>query len=558
MIEYCLSVNIITEQDIKYALYSSLTVQNDYYNPFIQYLYNTLDDHSKMSVNSLIGCFKPKEREHWKSLMITDQANVAFYHYLDKKGCFIDCREIKDKNYYQVFNKFMSEKQDTEAPLYNQIIDLEAIEVHKLMTIIKEKGGTVLDVSTDCVSAVFPTDELPFELVDDINIKGYYFDETEKFPRYKLEDKTERLKIERMPNHIRTDTYMHKRVEFKIYPDVADNDFTPLVSQILDSNQSWHIDGRAGCGKSTLVNMLQKELRTRGMNYGSLAPTNKACRIINGTTIHRFVASNTGKTIRELNLSYLFIDEVSMMSEMFYKYFVVFRKLRPDIKFIIAGDFAQLLPVKERIDNPDYKNSIALHELCDGQRLQLSKCRRSDDTLFNMLMPENINNLTQADFNKKYTKRHISFTNAKRITTNNFMMEQEVKCAVRKGKKPLKLNKLEYDPNSQDVQLVSGMPIIARKNSKELNIANNETFVISEIRHTKKVIIIEEDGRTMEIKFDDFQHMFYVAFCITIHKSQGCSFDHEYTIHEFNRFDERLKYVALSRATKKEYINIFN
>jgi hypothetical protein len=453
----------------------------------------------------------------------------------------------------------MSEKQDTEAPLYNQIIDLEAIEVHKLMTIIKEKGGTVLDVSTDCVSAVFPTDELPFELVDDINIKGYYYDKAEKFPRYKLEDKTERLKIERMPNHVRTDTYMHKHLEFNIFSDVEGNDFIPLVNQILVSNQSWHIDGRAGCGKSTLVNMLQKELKGHGIAYASLAPTNKACRIIDGMTLHRFVASHSGKkSIMELNLGYIFIDEVSMMSELFYKYFIVFKKMRPDIKLIVAGDFAQLQPVKERIDNPDYKNSIALHELCDGQRIQLTKCRRSDDTLFNMLMPENINNLTQADFNKKYTERHICFTNAKRIATNHFMMEQAVKYAKRTGKKPLPFSKLEYDPNSQDVELVSGMPIIARKNSKEHNIANNETFTISQIRHKDKIIIIEQEGNTMKIQFDDFQRMFYLAYCITVHKSQGCSFDHAYTIHEFFRFDERLKYVALSRATKKEYINIFN
>ena len=67
-------------------------------------------------------------------------------------------------------------------------------------------------------------------------------------------------------------------------------------------------------------------------------------------------------------------------------------------KFIIAGDFAQLLPVKDRIENCDYKNSLALHELCDGNRLELTKCRRSDAVLFNMLLPENINNIKRKDF----------------------------------------------------------------------------------------------------------------------------------------------------------------
>ncbi len=41
-----------------------------------------------------------------------------------------------------------------------------------------------------------------------------------------------------------------------------------------------------------------------------------------------------------------------------------------------------------------------------------------------------------------------------------------------------------------------------------------------------------------------------------IHSVQGMSIDKPYTIHEFNRMDQKLKYVALSRATKHENINI--
>ena len=37
------------------------------YNKFIDYLYDTLGDKAKMSVNSIIGMFKPKIRENWKS-----------------------------------------------------------------------------------------------------------------------------------------------------------------------------------------------------------------------------------------------------------------------------------------------------------------------------------------------------------------------------------------------------------------------------------------------------------------------------------------------------------
>ena len=39
----------------------------------------------------------------------------------------------------------MTENDETESAIYNQIVELEAIELHKLGQIIKENGGTILD-----------------------------------------------------------------------------------------------------------------------------------------------------------------------------------------------------------------------------------------------------------------------------------------------------------------------------------------------------------------------------------------------------------------------------
>ena len=223
----------------------------------------------------------------------------------------------------------------------------------------------------------------------------------------------------------------------------------------------------------------------------------------------------------------------------------------PDVKFIIAGDFAQLLPVKDRVEDCNYKNSLALHELCDGNRLELTKCRRSDATLFNMLLPENIGKIKKTDFKNTMTNRHICFTNKKRIAINKMEMDRMIKL---KRVKAFELEGLDYDPNSQDVRLCAGMPVIARKNSKELNIFNNETFTIKAIK--QKVIVVIDEGKEQEVPIPEFTKMFNVAFCITTHKSQGATFDEPYTIHEFEQFDKRLKYVALSRATDINLINI--
>ena len=134
----------------------------------------------------------------------------------------------------------------------------------------------------------------------------------------------------------------------------------------------------------------------------------------------------------------------------------------------------------------------------------------------------------------------------------NFI-KAETDRAKRSEKKiptPIKCKKLDYDDNSQDVELLKGMPIIARVNNKDLDIQNNQTYYISKVNND----IVEFGDKVIDPK--DFNKYFNVAFAMTIHKSQGSTFDYSYTIHEWEMLDDALKYVALSRATDIKNINI--
>ena len=61
----------------------------------------------------------------------------------------------------------------------------------------------------------------------------------------------------------------------------------------------------------------------------------------------------------------------------------------------------------------------------------------------------------------------------------------------------------------------------------------------------------------MDVENDMVQQLFNPAWCITIHKSQGSTYDHPYTIHEFDKLDGRLKYVAFSRETDIKHIRVW-
>ncbi len=126
--------------------------------------------------------------------------------------------------------------------------------------------------------------------------------------------------------------------------------------------------------------------------------------------------------------------------------------------------------------------------------------------------------------------------------------------ANKKGSKQkvLELKAYNYSDNSQNINLMKGMPVIARITTDEFS--NNNQFIVQKV--STDIIILTDGHVTMEIETADFTRCFNLSYCITCHAAQGSTFDHPYSIYELEKFDARLKYVAISRSTKKEYINM--
>ncbi len=97
------------------------------------------------------------------------------------------------KKYYHTFKKSFNTNLETQAPIYHQILQQEQIELHKLGQLIKAHSGVVLDYNTDAIHCIFPENKFPFKLVDEIQLKGHYWDKTNKVYKYKIEYNKERL-----------------------------------------------------------------------------------------------------------------------------------------------------------------------------------------------------------------------------------------------------------------------------------------------------------------------------------------------------------------------------
>jgi ATP-dependent exoDNAse (exonuclease V) alpha subunit len=124
-----------------------------------------------------------------------------------------------------------------------------------------------------------------------------------------------------------------------------------------------------------------------------------------------------------------------------------------------------------------------------------------------------------------------------------------------KYRKGLKLEGLSYDDRSQAVNLNKGVPIISKVNNEDIEIFNNQRFKIVKI-DTFNITIEDDFKKELKINITDFQKFFLVGYATTTHSSQGMSIGEPYTIHEWDRMDQRLLYVSLSRSRAYEYINV--
>ena len=125
----------------------------------------------------------------------------------------------------------------------------------------------------------------------------------------------------------------------------------------------------------------------------------------------------------------------------------------------------------------------------------------------------------------------------------------------KKHEKGLVLEGLSYDDRSQAVMLFKGTPIISKVNNEELGINNNQRYKINKI-DTCRITIQDDLKNEIKINVNEFQKFFLVAYATTIHSAQGMSIGEPYTIHEWHRLDQRLKYVALSRSRDLKYIHV--
>lgn len=378
------------------------------------------------------------------------------------------------------------------------------------------------------------------------------------------------------------------------------------------SDKHLFVTGKAGSGKSSLLRYF-KEITKK--NIVTLAPTGIAAIGIEGQTIHSFFNFPLGfiqkEQVKKLyrakkkiiqNLDLLLIDEASMVRADILDaidYSLRINRKEMDIPFggvrvVLFGDIFQLPPVvdksmksllKQYYDHPYFFSANVINQI-KLHSVQLNRVYRQTDKEFIALLGRiRLNKCGFEDIEMLNERVGVNTSNDERIilTTTNRNAERINKSFLDKiDSKQYQYTatvtekyKTSLFPTEESLSLKKGAQVILLNNDKEKRWVNGTLAEIAEVTNNSVKIRIENNIYILEkftwekihYTFDDFnqeikqeiegsftQYPLKLAWAITIHKSQGQTFEKVIIDIGHGAFSPGQLYVALSRCRSLEGI----
>lgn len=400
-------------------------------------------------------------------------------------------------------------------------------------------------------------------------------------------------------------------------PLQLNGDFKYVLDELEKTQKSLFITGRAGTGKSTLLQLFRNVTRKKVV---VLAPTGVAALNVQGQTIHSFfkfpakpLHRNEIKRLRRRSiyerLEVLIIDEVSMVrADLMDNIDYFLRKNRGNpmpfggVQMVFFGDLFQLPPVvaseQERMlfhagtyTNPYFFAAHVFEELT-LEMIELRKIYRQDNRHFiRLLEAVRLNTMDYDDINdlnERYLPNFVAtdyfITLSARNLTANRINNQSLSALETSAITYLAKVEGNFDARLYPTDLVLSLKVGAQvmfiKNDPDKNFVNGTIGKIIALSEEKISVQTEENGmpklievprlewEILKYKINDedetkidtevigrfTQYPLKLAWAITIHKSQGKTFEKVIIDLGKGAFEHGQTYVALSRCTSLEGI----
>ena len=116
MASYLMDKQLIKSTQIKYAVHRSLRVPSGYLNELIDAIYAIEDGYEKFKIKCMAGLFKPSKNDRFRTIAVSSDPSVVYYHYLQTKASFIDSLRVGEAVYYHLRGKYHSRAEESETP----------------------------------------------------------------------------------------------------------------------------------------------------------------------------------------------------------------------------------------------------------------------------------------------------------------------------------------------------------------------------------------------------------------------------------------------------------
>jgi len=393
-------------------------------------------------------------------------------------------------------------------------------------------------------------------------------------------------------------------------------EFKDAFNKMENSNKTLFITGKAGSGKSTLLKYYRTHSRKKVI---TLAPTGVAALNINGQTIHsffKFKPDITPDRVVKYNkknkkiyrkVETIIIDEISMVRSDLLDCIDKFLRINREndetfggVQMIFIGDLYQLPPVVNRREIELFKNKYKSQYFFDAnvikeidiEVIELKKIyRQRDDKFISILNAIRNNNITDNELeklNKQVDQFHTKIDNDFYIylTTTNKISDRINQTEMKKldGKTFRYNGYIEGDfdnkslPTEKRLELKVGAQIMLLNNESSGKWVNgsigkidelNEEYIKITLSNGQKIIVTPHSWEIYKIFYDEkndkleseilgsfTQYPLKLAWAITIHKSQGKTFENVVLDIGNGTFCHGQLYVALSRCKSLEGLKL--
>ncbi len=402
-------------------------------------------------------------------------------------------------------------------------------------------------------------------------------------------------------------------------PVKLNSEFNSTLKLLEESTYSFFITGRAGTGKSTLLRLFNKTTKKKAVILAptGIAALNVKGQTIHSffRFSPNFIPKTAIKKVRKRkiynNLDTIIIDEISMVRADMLDNIDLFLRINRNsplpfggVQMIFFGDLYQIPPVvssdfektflNENYDTPYFFSANALNnENFHYSLIELNEVFRQTDRRFiNLLESIRLNEMDWdllEELNSRYNPEEINEGLYITLSARNAQVQKL------NDEKLKSLNTKEYNykaniigdfpintyPTDYDLSLKVGAQVMFLRNDTEKRYVNGTIGKVVELDFDKIIVEVNNDGNKelIDVDYEEWEYVKYftdfknpnnieqevlgtfqqyplkLAWAITIHKSQGKTFDNVIIdLGKRGAFAHGQTYVALSRCTSLEGI----